>query len=371
MLAGRNKVSLKVFYTWEQTKHGGQFDKDFGKQVDWDIPLLEGYNYTFVKNTAADPGVHHFSGIVNPTLNKEIEAWAPDAVLVIRWSFQSHLKCMRYFHKKVPVLFRGDSTLLDKQHGIRRFIRKQVLKWVYSFVDIALFVGKNSKNYFKEYGFGEDRLWHVPHAIDNERFSNEKHYQPLGLEWRHRLGIKEDEIVFLFAGKLESKKNPGLLLNVFSRLNEKGAHLVMVGNGVEEVQLKQQFSSNSRVHFIDFQNQSMMPVMYHMCDVFVLPSKGPEETWGLAINEAMACKRAVLVSNKCGGAIDLVEEGENGYVFNSEDAEHLAAKMKLLIENNNRLQAFGMHSLDIVHHFSFGQICSQIEDLMDQKIKSQ
>ncbi len=43
--------------------------------------------------------------------------------------------------------------------------------------------------------------------------------------------------------------------------------------------------------FLDFQNQQKMPLVYRLCDIFVLPSMGPGETWGLAVNEAMACKR--------------------------------------------------------------------------------
>jgi glycosyltransferase involved in cell wall biosynthesis len=55
-----------------------------------------------------------------------------------------------------------------------------------------------------------------------------------------------------------------------------------------------------------------MPVAYRLADVFVLSSQGPSETWGLAINEAMACGRLVVASSKCGGATDLIDNGGNG-----------------------------------------------------------
>ena len=49
-----------------------------------------------------------------------------------------------------------------------------------------------------------------------------------------------------------------------------------------------------------------MPDIYKTADVFVLPSQG--ETWGLSINEAMASSKAILVSDKCGAAPDLVKD---------------------------------------------------------------
>ena len=71
--------------------------------------------------------------------------------------------------------------------------------------------------------------------------------------------------------------------------------------------------------FVDFQNQSMIPVIYYMSDVFVLPSKGPNETWGLAVNEAMACGKPVVTTNKVGCAVDLIKNGKNGIVITPGD----------------------------------------------------
>ena len=58
-----------------------------------------------------------------------------------------------------------------------------------------------------------------------------------------------------------------------------------------------------------------MPVVYRMGDIYILPSQGPGETWGLGVNEAMASGCAIMMSEKAGGAIDLVEEEMNGIRF--------------------------------------------------------
>jgi hypothetical protein len=50
LLTERKKLNVMVYYTWGQLEHNSKYDPGFGKNVEWDIPLLEGYEYRFVKN---------------------------------------------------------------------------------------------------------------------------------------------------------------------------------------------------------------------------------------------------------------------------------------------------------------------------------
>lgn len=316
LLAESSVIQPRVFYTWEQSAAGPKYDPDFKERIEWDIPLLVGYDYHFVKNVAADPGTHHFRGLVNPTLNAEIAAWRPDAILVFGWSFDSHLKCLRYFHRKLPVLFRGDSTLLDERAGFRRQLRRWFLKWVYGHIDYALYVGINNKAYFLRHGVRDRQLVYAPHAIDNGRFEEPgEQYRQQAVEWRGRLGIAEHDLVLLFAGKLEPKKDPMFLLKLARRIPDPRLKIVYAGTGVLEASLQAEAASDKRVHFIGFQNQQLMPVVYRLGDIYILPSLGPGETWGLGVNEAMASGCAIMMSEKAGGSADLIEEGVNGIRF--------------------------------------------------------
>ena len=365
LLTERGVLSIKVFYTWSQSQQGAKYDPGFGKSIEWDIPLLQGYDYTFVNNTSPKPNSHHYSGIINPTLNVEIEEWNPDTILIIGWNFNSHLKCMRYFHKKVPILFRGDSTLLAEHIGARLLIRTLFLKWVYRYIDYALFVGTNNKKYFLRHGVKEKELVFAPHAVDNERFlDNNNMYANEAIQWRTSLGIRNTDIVFLFAGKLEDKKDLELLINAFNLIANNAVHLIVIGNGPLESKLKSKYKNAKNLHFIDFQNQSQMPVAYRLGDVLVLPSKGPIETWGLSVNEAMACSRAIIVSDRCGCGIDLIKPGINGYIFQRKNLQDLINKMNLIIANKNNIDKMGSKSLEIIKDWSFEKICGQIEKIV-------
>jgi glycosyltransferase involved in cell wall biosynthesis len=361
LLAASGEAAVKVFYTWEQSRNGAKYDPGFGKVIAWDIPLLDGYEFTFVKNTSPDPGSHHYKGIINPSLIDEIKSWGADMLLVIGWSFNSHLRCMRHFHGKIPVLFRGDSTLLDEKPGIRLLARRLFLRWVYSHVDYALFTGVNNRLYFEKHGVRGKRLVFTPHAIDNDRFGRD--HEKFTVEakiWRQKLGIGDADLVVLFAGKLEPKKNPNLLIGIADRLKDPNVKFLIAGNGKQENMLKQAAAGDNRIIFLDFQNQQQMPVLYRVGDVFILPSAGPGETWGLAINEAMACSKAVMVSDKTGCAPDLVAKNENGIVFPHSDSNKCVAFLESLLANRQKVLTMGRNSARLISEYSYQKIVSAI-----------
>jgi glycosyltransferase involved in cell wall biosynthesis len=143
---------------------------------------------------------------------------------------------------------------------------------------------------------------------------------------------------------------------------------VMVGNGKMETELKALSEAHSNIHFLPFQNQQNMPAIYQLADVFVLPSKGPGETWGLAINEAMAAGKPVLVSSKCGGSADLIVNGENGYLFTAGSKAALKDCIKLFVDNKSKLEQMGQRSLQKIQSFSFEKIAEAMENaVMDLK----
>lgn len=362
LLARDGKITVKVFYTWERGAE--KYDKGFGKSFSWDIALLEEYDYEFVSNN----GNHgkNFWKVRNPQLINSITEWRADSVLVFGWNYRSHLQAMRHFKGRIPVLFRGDSTLLGESAVIKKLARRFFLTWVYKHIDYAFYVGTNNKNYFLKHGVPENRLVFAPHAVDNERFRNSNNDQEIDL-WKRELDIPEDSIVFLYAGKLEATKDPLLLIESFKKLQGNNFRLIITGNGKLENEVDAAAGMDQRIKRLPFQNQSKMPAVYRLGDIFVLPSIG--ESWGLAVNEAMACDRAILASDKVGSATDLVEQGKNGYVFKAGDREDLLEKMKRF-EDKRMVGAFGKESGRIIENWSFRNIADSIELLITALPKS-
>jgi glycosyltransferase involved in cell wall biosynthesis len=198
---------------------------------------------------------------------------------------------------------------------------------------LAFYVGENNKKYFLQHGLTPSKLIRAPHAIDNARFSvwNEELESDLG-DWKASLDISQNDIVLLFVGKLESKKNPKFMLDLAAQLPSPKFKFLIVGDGVPGDELKQQAKADERILFLPFQNQSKMPSVYRLGDVLVLPSPGPGETWGLAMNEAMACGIPVFGSTKCGGSIDLIDDS-CGLIFDPKDINSVVKKLNVLADN--------------------------------------
>jgi len=362
LLHEHNNIEINVFYTWGELSIK-KYDPGFDKKIEWDIPLLDGYPYEWVQNSSPDPGTHHFKGVINPGIIKQVTDWQPDAILIYGWGFDSHIKVLRYFKKKLPVFFRGDSTLLDEKKDVKSVLKSVFLKWVYKHIDYAFYVGTNNKAYFKKFGLKESQLIFAPHAIDNSRFDVAGEYEANQL--RQGFQLKDNELLILFAGKLEEKKAPAQLLTAFLNINKPGVHLLFVGNGPLEKQLKYSAKDNANVHFLDFQNQSRMPVVYQACDVFCLPSRGPFESWGLAINEAMACGKPILASDKVGAAADLVKPNYNGIIFKGGDLADLVINLNLLINHGkDGLAKMGVNSKELIKAWSLEAQVQIIESVI-------
>ena len=345
------KLEIKVFYTLGNSSLK-KYDVGFKQQIEWDIPLLEGYDYEFLENVAKDKGSHHFKGIVNPNAIERIKNYQPNAILVYGWAYSSHLKIIRHFKNKVPVYFRGDSTVLNQKSNFKNLLKRIFLTWIYQYIDVAFYVGTANKAYFRTYGLKNHQLVFAPHAIDNKRFGEIRNNEALKI--RAKFSINEEDILILFAGKLEPVKNPLLLLTAFKDLKKDDVHLVFVGNGVLEKNLKiiVKELEIKNVHFMDFQNQTQMPAIYQASNLFCLPSRS--ETWGLAVNEAMAAGKPILVSDKVGCAFDLVTN-HTGAIFKSGDLADLSQKLIALTKDKVILKNNGQNAFNAIQSWSFEQ----------------
>jgi glycosyltransferase involved in cell wall biosynthesis len=352
-LASDRRLCVKVFYGWDGP--GKSVDPEFGHAVSWDIPLLDGYDHAFIPNESRDPGTHRFGGLKNPRMVQEIQEWKPDVILVYGWSFDSHLRVMRAFKGKLPILFRGDSTLLGDRSLTKQFARRTFLRWVFDRIDLALYVGKRNKEYYLEMGLDDSQLVWAPHAIDNDRFADEDGTRETAANaWRTRLGIDRSDIVFLFAGKLITRKDPFTLMKAFLQLDRqplsRRAHLIFAGEGELRRGLEDASRGRDDIHFIGFQNQSSMPVVYRLGDAMVLPSL--IDTWGLAVNESMACSRPVIVSDLVGCAPDLVRPGDTGEVFRNGDSNGLANILSRMANEPAKIREMGLAARRLIEGWS-------------------
>jgi glycosyltransferase involved in cell wall biosynthesis len=330
------QLDIEVFYAHNQSSIDNA-SSGFKTEFQWDIDLFDGYKYRWLNNIARKPGINSFFGCDTPEIDEIIKRSKFDAFLVCGWNYKAYIQAIIASKKNnVPVIIRGDSNLISgRSHiiNIARFIPYRILL---PLIDAYLYVGKLNKEYLLYYGVDQKKIFFSPHFIDNELFTRsaqEAIDSGRAADLRGELGISNDSFVFLFAGKLLERKRPQDFIMAFMELinkrDDNKIHAIIAGDGPlrRELELLSKRHS-SCIHFLGFCNQSKMPAIYKSSNILVLPSIFGE-TWGLVVNEAFACGIPAIVSDRCGCAPDLIDEGVTGFTFKAGDRDSLCEIMSL------------------------------------------
>ena len=302
---------LTVFFAHRQTAEQ-QAQAGFGVAFDWDIDLISGYRSEFLQNVSRRPSTDRFAGCDTPGIARVIGEGQFDAFVVPGWGFRSYMQAATACRRSgVPVLVRGDSQLIGPRSKLLRIAKALAFSRLLRRFDGFLFVGQRSREYLLHYGAPPDRLFFSPHCVDNASFRAASDFARRSLTGTRRRNKR-----LLFVGKLLERKRPLDVLEAAAILqNKQPVEVAFAGSGVLEAELREfARAANVPVIFHGFVNQSEMPAVYAAADVMVLPSDGLE-TWGLAVNEAMACGLPAVVSDAVGCGPDLVTQGVTGAIF--------------------------------------------------------
>jgi glycosyltransferase involved in cell wall biosynthesis len=323
-LARRSGVDLTVFFAHRPSPE--EQGEGFGVPFSWDIDLTEGYRHEFLKNRSRSPTVG-FHGYDCPELGEKIRRGGFQAVLVQGWAWKCMWQAMRACrHAEISYGVRSDSQLPGPVTGLIETLRWRLKALIYPrFIrkfPICLPYGIRSAEFFRRLG-GKNIRTSV-HFVDNEWWgASAERSRAVG-----KRGKAEKSVEFLFAGKFIPKKRVMDLLEAAAQVPE--ARVVLVGDGPLREQLKARAEKpdlKGRVEFAGFRNQTELPAYLAGADWLVLPSDRGE-TWGLVVNEAMACGTPVIVSDACGCVPDLIEPGVTGWSYACGNTAELAGWMR-------------------------------------------
>jgi glycosyltransferase involved in cell wall biosynthesis len=354
-MASRPGLDIHVYYCHQATPRE-QAGAGFGVEFDWDVPLLAGYPYTFLKNVAESPGHGRFSGFDTPEIKAIIRRREYDAMLVNGWHYKSAWQAIwACWKSKVKVMVRGDSHLHTPRGMAKRAVKSFTYRRFIPRFDACLAAGQWSREYFLHYGARPERIFFVPHAIDNKRFQiDAEALEPRRSEVRKEKNLDDNAIVFMFSGKFIPKKRPMDFVCAIERAVRRNPRIegLMVGDGPLRARCEERVRERRvPIRFTGFLNQSQITKAYVVSDALVLPSDGGE-TWGVVVNEAMACARPCIVSDRVGCGPDLVIPQVTGSIFPLGDVDALAASMLQLAENPERLISMGIDARSRLMNYS-------------------
>jgi glycosyltransferase involved in cell wall biosynthesis len=361
LIAAQPDIDLTVFFQSDVSLRSYD-DPGFGRAVAWDVPLLEGYRSELLPGL----GRHDPIGAQWPiswgfarrlTRARFDVLWVHGYARHVNWAAMLVAKA-----RGLKVFVRDEATAFSAQRSrLHRWLKRGFFSALSAVVDVFLVIGSANRDYYLAQGIPPEKLVSMPYCVDNAFFASRAaeavgHRDAL----RRELGLESGRAVILYASKFEPRKRPDDLLAAYERLLRMGgrgaqAYLLLVGDGVLRASLEASARAKGLegVRFPGFRNQTELPALYDLCDVFVLPSTS--ESWGLVVNEVMATGRAVVVSDAVGCARDLVVDGRNGAIFPLGQVDALASALSAILEDPDRAERMGQASRDIMGSWSLDQ----------------
>jgi len=353
-MARHARMDIQVAYCSMQGAESG-VDKDFGVEVKWDVPLLDGYTWAHVPNRARRPSLDRFFGLVNTGLWRMIRKGHYDAVVIYAgYRFATYwiaLAAAKF--SGTPILFGTDASTLAPRSG--KNWKVNVKKWLwpvyFGMADQVLVPSTAARELLQSIGIPAKRISMTPYSVDNSWWRAKAALVDRA-QVRKEWDVPSSAAVILFCAKLQPWKRPHDLLRAFVKANNPNSFLIYAGDGPLLQELKSeaaQLSVEDRVRFLGFVNQSQLPSIYKSSDLFVLPSD--YEPFGVVVNESMLCGCAVVVSDRVGAGRDLVRP-ENGFVYSCADVDALAGVLGQLTADPAKLKQMGEASERIMKTWS-------------------
>jgi glycosyltransferase involved in cell wall biosynthesis len=350
-----SNLEILVAYCSLQGAERG-LDPEFGVEVKWDLPLLEGYNWIQAPNRSLRPGLGHFGGLFNPGLWKLVSSGGYEAVMVYTgyayasfWIVAAAAKL-----RGIPMLFGTDATSLDprSRNTWKIWIKKVVLPAIFRLATVAIVPSAASAEYLRSLGVAKDRIVTTPFAVDNEYWIG-RAAQVDRASVRSAWGCSNDDPVVLFCAKLQPWKRPQDVLRAFAKAAVPNAHLIMAGEGPMRAELEseaQTLKVSERVKFLGFTNQTQLPALYRSADLMVLPSE--YDPCPVVVCEAMLCGCPVILSDKVRGRAELVRPGQTGFSYPCGDIEALAGILREALTDRRRLVEMGVAARRVMDTWS-------------------
>jgi glycosyltransferase involved in cell wall biosynthesis len=234
----------------------------------------------------------------------------------------------------------------DSRKGLRKIngpIYEIFDKTATDYVDEILVLSKIAQGYV-------DRAYHRSSRIVRTGVDVEIFHNASGKEVREKYGLNND-FVLLQVGNFQLSKGQADSIKALHQLsrNYDRIKLILDGGGPKEqlVKLSEKLGIKDRVLFLHSNTDEELAKVYAACDVFLFPQ---QITWGLAVIEAMAASKPVIVSSKC-GASEIIQSYENGLIFDQTKPEEMAQKVNLLLDNADLRKKLGEHAYEYVKNY--------------------
>jgi glycosyltransferase involved in cell wall biosynthesis len=331
-------------------------DPGFGREVQWDIPLLEGYDYQVLQPdapiAAGGPWRLYHHG-----LRAALASARPDWLLIYGYASRMNWIAAHWARRNfVKLAYTSDSNSLDPERMVP--VKKVVIGQFFRYIDAFLATSERNVEYLLRYGADRKRIRRMPFAIDMARFTPASN------------GVEDCRHDFIWIGKFLPRKRCTDFIHALDLLasqTNRPIRACVVGDGPCREALHAQareLPNHCTVVFTGFVNQGAMPQMLQSASTLVFTSD--REPYGLVATEAAASGLALIVAKNigCVGATVLARPTVNALTYIAGDSQALAVAMGQLLEDPALLHRMQRASLEIAKCHDVAHAAEVIEQVV-------
>lgn len=288
-------------------------------------------------------------------LLRHARAFKPDVINLTGYYDPAQLLLLLWAKaRNIRVIMQNESTAADQLRG---GWKEWFKRWVFRQCDGFFCFGSQAADYLIQLGVPPEKILLRKNAVDNNALlAAYQRALPNRVSEQQRLGLPPNN--FIFVGRLIAAKNLPALLTAFAEATRQSAMasewgLILLGDGSEQANLLAQIQSlglTSQVTLLAGRPWFRVPEVLALSNVLVLPSRS--EPWGLVVNEAMACGMPVLVSDRCGCAADLIQDGQNGFIFDPDSPGQLTQRLIQFMDGVIDTNRIGKAAQQFISYYS-------------------
>jgi len=281
------------------------------------------------------PGKTLFQFHLNPGFLKILERYNPDKVIYFGFGGISLFQTMYWCHKnqKKLILWSGTVELNPAyDHNLRRAIFIPLLKpFLQNYVNSFIAYGTKAKEYLvKQLNIPAKKIELFYNTVDTAKYSQAS---PIPAKVKQIQNKFKNKKIILFSGQLIERKGITQLIKAFQQTSDKDSILLIAGNGELQKMVMANIAEN--IQYIGNFTSQDMPALYKIAKILIVPSLS--ESWGLVINEALACGIPVITTKYVGAATDLIKHQFNGIILKDLQPQTINLSIKFILDNHSKI----------------------------------
>lgn len=364
-----------LFYTNIPSPYRVDFFNELGKYCDLTV-IFETGSSRERADAWKEYKFQNFNGIILEGIRTRIDAsFCPqiikylnkntfDYIVVTQLASLTALCAVAYMRiKHIRYCYEGDGGFVGNTKGIKAALKRFII----GNAEFCFSTSRSFDEYCSAYGAKDNAIYRYPFSSIKEKDILNRVLTKEEKKMYKRIINAKEEHVLLAVGQFIHRKGFDLLLDMGRLLPENVGIYIVGGIPTEEYLEKKERWNLKHVHFLDFMRKNELVKYYQAADLFVFPTR--EDIWGLVVNEAMAYGLPVISTERCAAAIEMIQNGINGYIIPINDVTKMTQSVENILNDNKLLHSMADNALKIARNYTIEEMAQVHLKIFEKELR--